>query len=158
MKKNIILALASTLFSLMLFVALVEGVFGSRYESWKLTYANNGDWYGGLTTVSKNPVLMWEYRPDSESNGLRIKIRTNRYGFRDYDYESVAKPTNVSRIAFIGDSVTLGLKVDHILGHGAPDVVFEGVGRVRCRQRPVPADEDFRHPVLVPGLERTNEE
>lgn len=56
---------------------------------------------------SPNPVLMWEYRPYGEFE----QIKTNRYGFRDRDYESKAKPENTYRLAFIGDSVTLGMRV-----------------------------------------------
>jgi len=111
-KKNLVLALASALLSLVIFAALIEAFLNLKYESWKSHYATDGDWFGGLTTVSANPVLMWEYRPNAESSGLSSKIRTNRYGFRDKDYESPAKPGGVYRISFIGDSVTLGLKVD----------------------------------------------
>lgn len=111
-KNNIILALASTLLSLVLSAVLIEVILSYRYDSWKSTFSNSDAWYGGLTTASTNPILMWEYRPNAESDGLPTKIRTNRYGFRDYDYESIAKPPETSRIAFIGDSVTLGLFVE----------------------------------------------
>jgi len=112
LKNNLILAFVSTLASLVLLVAAIEVFYGYGYENWRSEYAKNGNWYGGLTTKSENPVLMWEYRPDSEFVVLGNRIRTNQYGFRDDDYESVHKPTNVFRVAFIGDSVTLGLGVD----------------------------------------------
>ena len=35
----------------------------------------------------------------------------NRWGFRDRDYETPGKPADTHRIAFLGDSVTLGLGV-----------------------------------------------
>ena len=111
-KKSFILALVSSLLSLVLLLLVIEAFLDSKYERWKSHYAKNGDWYGGLTTVSKNPILMWEYRPHAESKKSFPVIRTNRYGFRDYDYESMAKPADVFRIAFLGDSLTLGLKVD----------------------------------------------
>jgi lysophospholipase L1-like esterase len=112
-KKNIVLVLVSTLLSLAVFLLVIEAFLDFKYERWKSNYANDGDWYGGLTTVSKNPILMWEYRPNAESNYPKYpKIRTNRYGFRDYDYGSMSKPEDIFRISFIGDSVTLGLKVD----------------------------------------------
>lgn len=83
------------------------------YDNWKLNYSKNGDWYGMLSIPSKDEELMWEYRPYGvfEDSKLGYKIKTNRYGFRDNDYESVAKPAGVYRVAFIGDSTTLGLKV-----------------------------------------------
>ena len=34
----------------------------------------------------------------------------NRWGFRDRDYETPAKPPDTYRIAFVGDSVALGLR------------------------------------------------
>ena len=114
-KKNLILLLVSLLLSIVLSAVVIEAFLDFKYERWKSHYAKYGDWYGGLTTVSKNPILMWEYRPYAESKNMPDNfpiIRTNRYGFRDYDYESMAKPPDVFRISFIGDSVTLGLKVD----------------------------------------------
>ena len=38
-------------------------------------------------------------------------IKTNRYGFRDLDRESTAKPDGTFRIVFAGDSVTLGVGI-----------------------------------------------
>ena len=116
-KKTFILALLSTLLSMVLLVVVFEGVLKFKHERWKSRVVKNGEFpvgfTGGITTVSTNPILMWEYRPNAESNDPSFpKIRTNRYGFRDYDYGSMAKPADFFRISFIGDSVTLGLKVD----------------------------------------------
>ena len=112
-KKRFILSIISTFLSLALFVVLGEAFLSFRYDQWRSDFGKSGDWYGGLTTVSENPILMWEYRPNAKSNvpGL-TEIRTNRYGFRDYDYETMGKPSGVFRIAFIGDSVTAGYNVD----------------------------------------------
>ncbi|MCC6544282.1 MAG: hypothetical protein IT392_07235 [Nitrospirae bacterium] len=84
------------------------------YEKWKSNYSVNGDWYGMMTIPSKDEVLMWEYRPygSYENSKLGFKIETNRFGFRDEDYETVVKPEDVYRVAFIGDSTTLGFKVN----------------------------------------------
>ena len=113
--KTVMLLVASTLIAAVLFVSVYEAYHSYKYYQWRSDYENSGDWYGGLTIASKNQTLMWEYRPNAESNDPQIgsKIRTNRYGFRDRDYESMGKPKGVTRIAFIGDSVTLGLKVDN---------------------------------------------
>ncbi len=112
-KKNLLLALVIGILSLVLFAVVIEVFLGFKYEQWKLQYAKNSNWYGGLTTFSKNPILMWEYRANDESNVPNMpKIRTNRHGFRDYDYEVKANTANLLRISFLGDSVTLGLKVD----------------------------------------------
>ncbi len=112
-KKNILLVLASILISLAVFVGVIESRLSAEYEAWKADYAKNGDWYGHLTMISPNPKLMWEYRPYAESNVTNLAvIRANRYGFRDYDYETPAKPKDVFRVSFIGDSVTMGYDIE----------------------------------------------
>ena len=112
-KKNLMLVLASLLLSLVLGVVAGEAILNAKYERWKSHYVNSSEWYGGLTTLSKNPILMWEYRPNAESRFPESRmdwpvIRTNRYGFRDNNYEFIGRPAEVFRISFIGDSVTLG--------------------------------------------------
>jgi hypothetical protein len=95
------------LVSIGLSVAVLAGgyeIFQSiRYERWKSEF----DVIGGLTVPSPNPVLMWEYRP----NGHWAELTMNRWGFRDRDYETPAKPSGTYRVAFVGDSVALGLFV-----------------------------------------------
>lgn len=77
-----------------------------RYRRWRASFDNQG-WIGRITVASANPALLWEYRPYGEAQG----IATNRWGFRDVDYETAAKPAGIHRVAFIGDSVTLGMGV-----------------------------------------------
>ena len=113
LRGNLLLALASSLLTLVLFVVGYETWQTIRYRAWRARYDNKG-WLGTLTVPSSDPVLMWEYRPHGNHRG----IETNRYGFRDEDFESPRKPEGVWRVAFVGDSVTLGLGV-------APDQTFE---------------------------------
>ena len=113
LRGNLLLALASSLLTLGLFAAAYEGWQTIRYRAWRARYDNKG-WLGTLTVPSSDPVLMWEYRPHGSHRG----IETNRYGFRDEDFESPRKPAGVWRVAFVGDSVTLGLGV-------APEQTFE---------------------------------
>ncbi len=101
MKKNILLVITT----LLVLTGLFEIYKNYTYYSWKEKYRKTGDWNGALTIVSANKELMWEYR----GNGEYQNIKTNRYGFRDYDYESTVKPEGTYRVAFMGDSVTLGL-------------------------------------------------
>ena len=105
MKKNIILVIAT----LLIMTGLFEAYKNYGYYSWKEKYRKTGDWNGNLTIASANKELMWEYR----GNGEYQNIKTNRYGFRDYDYETTAKPEGIYRVAFMGDSVTLGLYEDY---------------------------------------------
>lgn len=101
------LILLSSIISAVLFIGVYEVIKNIQYYRWKENFDNSG-WLGKVTIPSPNPVLMWEYRPYSEFKG----IRTNRYGFRDTDYDSTAKSDNDFRIAFAGDSVTLGMGVN----------------------------------------------
>ena len=106
LRGNLILALASALVTLVLFVLGYETWQSARYRCWRARYDNKG-WLGTLTRAVERSVLMWEYRPHGSHRG----IETNRYGFRERDFDSPRKPEGVFRVAFVGDSVTLGLGV-----------------------------------------------
>jgi lysophospholipase L1-like esterase len=100
------LAAASLLVTLVVLAVGFEIVANVRYRRWRASFDNEG-WIGRLTVASANPTLLWEYRPYGDVQG----VATNRWGFRDVDYATTAKPPGVHRIAFIGDSVTLGMGV-----------------------------------------------
>ena len=101
------IAIVSSCITLLLFIGVFELFENWRYGKWKEQFQGQG-WLGKVTIPSPNPTLMWEYKP----YGQYEEIRINRYGFRDIDTELKNKPENVYRIAFAGDSVTLGLYVD----------------------------------------------
>lgn len=105
-KTNIGVFLISSTLTTVVCVGAFEIFENIQYYRWKADFNNYG-WFDTLTIPSSNPVLMWEYRPYGNIN----QIKTNRHGFRDRDYESMTKPENVYRIAFIGDSITLGFGV-----------------------------------------------
>ena len=107
LRGNLLLALASALVTLVLFVLGYETWQAARYRAWRARYDNKG-WLGTLTLPSSDPVLMWEYKPRASHRG----IETNRYGFRERELDSPHKPEGVFRVAFVGDSVALGLGVD----------------------------------------------
>jgi lysophospholipase L1-like esterase len=139
---SILLVLASIAVSVLLFGFSYEVIQTIRYSRWRDSYHQTGDLYEHLTIASTNPRMIWEYQPnhaskaktrDSEGSVVGI-IETNRYGFRDFDYESADKENDVIRIAFVGDSVTLGLWVDH------KDIFvkkFEDKAKRRVRDRKV---------------------
>lgn len=120
-RKNIILILASLLITFLALVIFYEIFENLRYSKFKAFYREKGDLYGNLTVASPNREQIWEYRPYGECKSKRKEykgrlvgtIRTNRYGFRDHDYPSPDKKEDIYRVAFIGDSVTLGLWVDY---------------------------------------------
>jgi len=82
LRGNLILALASALLTLVLFVLGYEAWQSAKYRSWRARYDNKG-WLGTLTVPSSDPVLMWEYKPLGSHRG----IETNRYGFRERDFD-----------------------------------------------------------------------
>jgi lysophospholipase L1-like esterase len=100
------LAAASTLVTAAVLAVAFEVVARIHYRRWTASYDNEG-WIGRLTVASRNPTLIWEYRPYGDVQG----VATNRWGFRDVDYPTPAKPPGVYRVAFIGDSVTMGTDV-----------------------------------------------
>jgi lysophospholipase L1-like esterase len=100
------LVVGSSLATLLVLAAGYEAAASVRYARWRASFDNEG-WLVRLTVASRNPVLLWEYRPYGTAGG----ITTNRYGFRDVDYESPEKPRGTHRVAFLGDSVTLGMGV-----------------------------------------------
>ncbi len=108
--KRSSIAIASGAFSLLLLLLGFEGVESYRYEQWRSEFTGSAGWYGRLTVPSSNPVLMWEYRPNGEfvDPSSRISVRTNSAGFRDREFSESDEGSR--RIAFIGDSVTLGYR------------------------------------------------
>jgi lysophospholipase L1-like esterase len=105
-RAHFALAAGSVLATLLLGLLAYEVVANVRYCRWRARYNNKG-WLGRLTIASPDPGMIWEYRPNAHAAG----ITTNRWGFRDIDYPESGKPVGVERVAFVGDSVTLGLGV-----------------------------------------------
>jgi len=94
---------------------------------------------------SKNKKLMYELRPNAEISEI---IKINSGGFRDREYPK-EKPSNVFRIAVVGDSVTFGWrqrledtypkKLEALLqNHNTPNTQFEvlnfGIGGYNAEQ------------------------
>src|SRR5262245_34962250 len=99
-RGNLALLAASVLVTLLVVAAAWEIRANIRYYRWRARFDNNG-WIERLTVASPDPALIWEYRPYGEAGGLK----TNRWGFRDVDYERREKPPGTRRIAFLGDSI-----------------------------------------------------
>ena len=90
---------------------------------------------GKLTIELLNSRLIWEYRPNAKASyrGSPL-IQTNRFGFRERDSITLQRPDGMYRIAFIGDSITLGL-----LEKNQDIFVRQFEDRVRMRQPNVQA-------------------
>jgi lysophospholipase L1-like esterase len=104
--KNLRLTLVSIFLSLAILILGFEAVENIKYAQWRKEFTAYG-WLNKMTVPSRDPLMMWEYRP----YGVAGDIKVNRYGFRDFDYPNREKPGNVYRIAFAGDSIILGLGV-----------------------------------------------
>ena len=110
LKRKLILLGAAVLLTLVACVVSYEAVQYFDYRAWKASFDNDG-WLNRITVASPNETLIWEYKPYGRYQDDRQLIETNRYGFRDVDYATPAKPTGVHRVAVVGDSVPLGFLV-----------------------------------------------
>jgi lysophospholipase L1-like esterase len=109
--KDILLMLFSTLLGAIVFIFIFEFFASYQYDKWKEEFTQSSDWYGMLTIPSENEVLLWEYRPNAVGEKLDVEIATNDYGFRGV-YHKLDKPDSANRIAFVGDSVTVGIGIE----------------------------------------------
>jgi lysophospholipase L1-like esterase len=110
--KKAILVITSGVIAAVGGFALTETVLSLQYAQWKIKFNKGIELSSRLTVASQNPMLIWEYRPNTVSHYRGMFLHTNRYGFRDRDYEVPSRPAGVYRVAFVGDSVTVGLFVD----------------------------------------------
>jgi len=96
-----------------LFIGGYEIYQSRRYDQWKAAYQRLMQRYDTLTIPSPNEVLLWEYRPHAEFYDAEFKYRinTNGSGFRDREFDAPNDGAGGFRVAFVGDSVTLGFKV-----------------------------------------------
>ncbi|MEM1177206.1 MAG: SGNH/GDSL hydrolase family protein [Acidobacteriota bacterium] len=101
--KKLSLLVGSLTLSGVLLIGAFEVIQNVRYQQWRKSFKGTA-WLGTVTVPSDNKALMWEYRP----NATHKRITTNDFGFRDDLDRRLEKADGTLRIAFIGDSVTLG--------------------------------------------------
>ena len=106
-KKQITFTVAGMFFLMISILVLYEIIENVRYTLWKAHFDGYGD-FERLTIPSVDDILIWEYKPYAHYKN----IVTNRYGFREEDADLLTKHASEYRVAFIGDSVTLGFGVD----------------------------------------------
>jgi lysophospholipase L1-like esterase len=117
-RRRVFLVLASVVVATVIFATWLELRERAAYIAWRAERARSLA-RDGVVTASNDAQLVWENRPGAASGRIAI----NRWGFRDYDYPTVDKPTGAVRIAFVGDSVTLGGNVD------APELFVSRIGQ-----------------------------
>jgi hypothetical protein len=125
-----LLVLASVVAALFLFAVGLEVLERVRDSQWRSERARSLA-RDGVITRSSNPKLVWENKPQASNDRISI----NRWGFRDDDYPT-AKPNDIVRVAFVGDSVTFAGDVD------MPSLFVSRLGQrlqsLQCR-RPIQA-------------------
>lgn len=109
-RKKLLFSVIATLLACAVGATIWEIVLRVEYSRWRERYDNYG-LFGWLTRPSDDPELMWEYKPYGSTPDLLGPIRVNGFGFRERDLATSEKPAGTFRIAVIGDSVTLGMKV-----------------------------------------------
>lgn len=101
--RPVTLVLTSTLLTLAIGLFAIECV--DRLRLWR----DQREFSREQPTIIGSPdsLLGWQYRPNLRGRALT----TNRYGFRERDMQSPARPPDTYRVAFVGDSVTAGTDV-----------------------------------------------
>lgn len=153
LSKKLLLAFGSLVFTLASGVIGYEWLVQRQYARWRAGFDAEGS-LERLTVRSKNETLLWEYKPYGRFEDERHVIETNRWGFRDQDYPK-AKPETVERIAFVGDSVTLGFFVEP---HETFVAQFGALAAERHPERPIQAMNfgvDGYHALQIIELVRT---
>ena len=107
MKSKWILFVSTLFISLLLFAGVIELKGRQEYKTWKASFDDQG-WLHLITIPSPNPIRLWEYRPNSQKGRIRI----NQHGFRDKPTLTQEKSEKSKRVAFLGDSITLGMGLD----------------------------------------------
>lgn len=111
MKAKLLLFLIGSVLGILLPILFFENRENARYEEWRAKFTNYG-FLNTLTIPSLVPDLLWEYRPNSEYQG----VTTNSFGFRDREDVRLEKSSGVRRLAFAGDSVTAAWRLPRELG------------------------------------------
>jgi len=113
MLRNLIVGSINLIVALAVVVAGYEIVHSLLYEGWRSEHENSVASRTGLTMASSDPVLLWEYRPERKfvHPEFRTVTETNEHGFRERSGVAFTPPAGTRRLAFVGDSVTLGREV-----------------------------------------------
>ncbi len=108
--KKLLLVVASGVFATVLFIVGYEIYGRVEYGKWQREFEKT--WLDKTTIPSPDKELLWEYRPYGVMSCPLGTTHLNRYGYRDFDYKVRNRPEGVYRIAFAGDSITLGWAVN----------------------------------------------
>ncbi len=106
--RSFALFLATTLCCLLFLEIFMRWyIFGSNAWSYSQMKSVRHVGQSGLLQASSDLDVLWELRPNLDTNYKLWPFKTNSNGLRDKEYE-LSKPADTIRIAVIGDSFTMG--------------------------------------------------
>jgi len=99
------------IFSLLLEQTIRFYIFGSDSFSYQQMKSIKSAGRSGFLKESENDEIVYELKPNIDSDLKLASVKTNSLGLRDKEY-SVQKPENTFRVAVIGGSFTFGSGVE----------------------------------------------
>lgn len=106
-KSAAYLFIFSSIVSILLFELVMRFyIFGSNALSYSQMKSVRHVGKAGIMQASPHLDILWELKPNLDTQHKLWPFKTNAQGLRDKDY-SVEKPENTYRIAVIGDSLTM---------------------------------------------------
>jgi lysophospholipase L1-like esterase len=113
-KKELLLLLAVIILCF-LFLEVFTRVY---FFGYKALYPDEGSHlvhlhHSGFIQTAKNCEIMYELKPNLDTNYKLVGLKTNSQGLRDKEYQ-INKPNNTYRVVVLGDSFTMpeGVEID----------------------------------------------
>ena len=110
-KDILVIAGLIIVFSLLLEQTIRFYIFGSDSFSYQQMKSIKSAGHSGFLKKSDNDEIVYELKPNIDSDLKLASVKTNSHGLRDKEY-SVQKPENTFRVAVIGGSFTFGSGVE----------------------------------------------
>jgi len=106
-RSSLYLLIISSLISILLFeVAMRYYIFGNNAWSYSQMKSVRHVGTAGIMQASQYLDILWELKPNLDTQHKLWPFKTNSQGLRDKEY-SIEKPDGTYRIAVIGDSLTM---------------------------------------------------
>ncbi len=106
-KSAVYLLIFSSIVSILLFELVMRFyIFGSNALSYSQMKSVRHVGKAGIMQASPHLDILWELKPNLNTQHKLWPLQTNSQGLRDKEY-SIEKPENTFRIAVVGDSLTM---------------------------------------------------
>jgi len=138
---SLALLIFTSLFSLVLLeIVMRYHIFGSEAFSYSQMKSVRHMGESGILQASEHLDILWELRPDLDTQYKLLPFKTNSSGLRDQEYP-LNKPENTYRIAVLGDSFTM-----------AEGVAIENAYHSLLEERFNQLDGDFKYEFINFGV------